>query len=294
MKNVPILLAASALVLSSCTLAGTALGVGATAGVAMTQEGGIGRAVDDGRIQLEINNLWLHYSVEAFSKLDMTVNHGRVLITGMVQNPEHRVEAVRLAWQPEGVQQVINEVRVAESAGIMGYAKDTWITTRLRSALTFDRDIESVNYSIDTVQGTVYLMGYANSQQELNRVVELARTISGVQNVVSYVQVYEAQDGRSVSSAAMQDQGAQGSAPMVIAPSAQYDYQDGYQDSYGQGQTQTQSQNIPPIDAPYIVRDPVQADNLRAKDMQMQRIEQSQSGGNYKQGIDREEIQWSN
>ncbi len=288
MKNLSIVLAASALVLSSCTLAGTALGVGATAGVAMTQEGGIGRAVDDGRIQLEINNLWLHYSVEAFSKLDMTVNNGRVLITGVVQNPEHRVEAVRLAWQPEGVQQVINEVRVAESDGIMGYAKDTWITTRLRSGMTFDRDIESVNYSIDTVQGTVYLMGYANSQKELNRVVEMARTISGVQNVVSYVQVYEAHDGRGGSGGADFMPEAEGQAPMVIAPSAQYDYQDGYQDSFGQGQVQ----NDAPMDrnAPYIVRDPVQADNLRARDKQMQRVEETQ--GNYKQGIDREEITW--
>jgi osmotically-inducible protein OsmY len=283
MKNLSLMLVASALVLSSCTLAGTALGVGATAGVAMTQEGGIGRAVDDGRIQLEINNLWIRYSVEAFSKLDMTVNHGRVLITGVVQNPEHRVEAVRLAWQPEGVQQVINEVRVAESTGIMGYAKDTWITTRLRSGMTFDRDIESVNYSIDTVQGTVYLMGYANSQKELNRVVELARTISGVQNVVSYVRVYEAQDGHAAMSQEPSSSSSQ--APMVIAPSAQYDYQDGYQDSYGQGQMQNNDQ----MNAPYIVRDPVQADNLRARDMQMQRVEETQ--GNYKQGIDREVIQ---
>ncbi|MEM7651079.1 MAG: BON domain-containing protein, partial [Pseudomonadota bacterium] len=171
----------------SCSPLGIATGLGASAGIAAVQEGGISRAASDARIQLEINELWFSYDVDTFTKLDMTVNQGRVLITGVVQNPEHRVEAVRLAWQPEGVQQVINEIRVADGEGLVGFAKDTWITTRLRTALTFDRSILSINYSIDTVQGTVYLMGFAQSREELNRVIEKARTINGVNGVVSYV-----------------------------------------------------------------------------------------------------------
>ena len=60
--------------------------------------------------------------MNTFTKLNLTVNQGRVLITGIVQNPDDRVEAVRLAWQVEGVTQVINEIRVAESDGLPGYA----------------------------------------------------------------------------------------------------------------------------------------------------------------------------
>jgi hypothetical protein len=96
---------------------------------------------------------------------------------------------VRLAWKPKGVKQVINEIRVAKGGGVTGYARDTWITSRLRAAITFNRDIQSINYSIDTVQGTVYLMGVAQNQQELNRVVEIARTIPDVKQVVSYVKI---------------------------------------------------------------------------------------------------------
>lgn len=178
-----------ALVLSSCSAVGIATGLGATAGVAAVQEGGIKRAVSDVKIQAAINDLWFSYSIEAFTKLDMTVNQGRVLLTGVVQNPEHRVEAVRLAWQPEGVDQVINEIRVAESAGIVGFARDSWISARLRTAITFDKDVQSVNYNIDTVQGTVYLIGVAQSQSELNRVVETARTVPDVRRVVTYVKI---------------------------------------------------------------------------------------------------------
>lgn len=162
-------------------------GAAATAGVAAAQEGGLSRAASDLEIQALINDLWLKHDLTIFRKLDLTVNQGRVLVTGVVQNPEHRVEAVRLAWQPEGVVEVINEVVVSDSQGILGFARDSWISGRLRTAITFDRDVQSINYNIDTVQGTVYLMGVAQSQHELNRVIEIARTINDVKNVVSYV-----------------------------------------------------------------------------------------------------------
>lgn len=187
-KILPLLLVSS-LALSGCTMIGMATGAGASLGVAASQEGGLSRAASDLKIQAQINNLWFSYNSDIFLKLDMTVNQGRVLLTGVVQDPEHRVEAVRLAWQPEGVKQVINEIQVADSEGVMGYAKDAWITTRLRTALTFDSDVQSINYSIDTVRGVVYLIGAAQNQAELNRVIEIARTISNVKRVVSYVKL---------------------------------------------------------------------------------------------------------
>jgi len=175
--------------LQGCTAVGVATGLGASAGVAAVQEGGIGRAAKDGVIQAQINDLWFRHDTAMFVKLDMTVNNGRVLLTGIVQNPEHRVEAVRLAWQPDGVEQVINEITVADGNGITGYARDAWISGRLRTALMFDSEVLSVNYSIDTVKRVVYLMGWAQDQAELNRVMEVARTMSDVEQVVSYVKL---------------------------------------------------------------------------------------------------------
>ncbi len=177
----------SCVTLSSC--AGLALGTGVAVGTAAVQEGGVGRAASDALIQTQINDLWFRHSVDMFTKLDMTVNQGRVLLTGVVQDPQHRVEAVRMAWKPKGVKQVINEITVADSDGIVGYAKDSWIGTRLRSALIFDRDVESINYSIDVVQGTVFLMGFAQDQRELDHVIGIARTIPNVTRVASYVKL---------------------------------------------------------------------------------------------------------
>jgi osmotically-inducible protein OsmY len=221
MNRVFLSLVAGGLLVSSCSPVGVATGVGAAVGVAAVQEGGLNQAGTDLRIRVEINDAWFKYDFEAFRKLDMTVKQGRVLLTGVVQNPEHRVEAVRLAWQPAGVKQVINEIRVAESTGITGYARDTWITTRLRTELTFDRNVQSINYTIDTVQGTVYLMGIAQNQAELNKVIERARTIPDVKQVVSYVKLAGEQidtyqpdnSGQAQQGQSYQQQDSQGASP---------------------------------------------------------------------------------
>ncbi len=172
---------------SGCTTIGVAVGAGAKTGIEAAKEGGLPRAASDFSVQAQINNLWFQRDIDIFRKLDLTVSQGRVLITGVVQDSHHRVEAVRLAWQPEGVKQVINEIKVAEGEGISGFARDVWITTQLKTKLTLDKEVQSINYSIDTVQGTVYLMGVARNQMELNKVIDQARTVSGVKEVISYV-----------------------------------------------------------------------------------------------------------
>jgi osmotically-inducible protein OsmY len=179
----------SSVALSACSPVGVVAGTGASLGVASMQERGIRGAVDDVRIKALISDLWFKYDLKTFAKLSMTVDQGRVLITGVVQDPDDRVEAVRLAWQVDGVVQVINEIQVADSDGFPGFVRDQWITTRLRTAIMFDGDISSINYSIDTVKGSVYLMGVAKNQAELDKVIAAARTIPNVRDVVSYVKM---------------------------------------------------------------------------------------------------------
>lgn len=184
-----LLLTASAFVLSGCGAMGLATGVGAAVGVSVAKEGGLSSSITDESIRIKISDLWFKRDVDMFRKLSLSVNQGRVLVTGVVQTPEARVEAIRLAWQPKGVKQVINEVRVGESGTVGTYAQDMWISGQLRTKMTFDRNIQSINYTIETVQGTVYLMGVAQNQMELDRAIKLARQIKGVKEVISYVKL---------------------------------------------------------------------------------------------------------
>lgn len=181
-------LALSALTLTTaCGPLGVAAGAGAAVGTAASKEGGIGQTVTDKRIVLYISDAWFKHSTSMFNKLHLSVTEGRVLITGIVQNPQHRVDAVRIAWQAPGVKQVINEVKVENGEGFSGYSRDKWIATQLRSKLVFDKDIQSINYTTETVGGVVYVMGVAQGQDELNRVLAHARSIRYVREVVSYV-----------------------------------------------------------------------------------------------------------
>jgi osmotically-inducible protein OsmY len=180
-------LMASSLLLSGCV--GAAIGAGAALGVSAAKEGGLQNSVKDEAIRVKISDLWFKRSTDMFRKLNLTVDQGRVLVTGVVNNPEDRVEAIRLAWQPKGVKQVINEIRVGDTSTFATYAQDTWIAGQLRTRLTFEKYVQSINYSIEVVQGTVYLMGVAQNQQELDRTISISRRIKGVKEVISYVKL---------------------------------------------------------------------------------------------------------
>jgi osmotically-inducible protein OsmY len=171
--------------LSGCL--STAIGAASAVGVAGTSEKGVVGAVDDTVIRATINSLWMDYNIDMWRTLGLDIYEGRVLVTGKVEKAEHRVEAVKLCWRAEGVKEVINEVKVTEEGHLGTYTRDVWISTQLRSRLVFDKHVMSVNYSVDTVDQVVYLMGIARDQNELDKVINHARSLSYVKQVVNYV-----------------------------------------------------------------------------------------------------------
>ncbi|MEQ8387230.1 MAG: BON domain-containing protein [Alphaproteobacteria bacterium] len=177
------------LALCACTPIGAGVGVAATAGVAASQERGFRRAVDDNVIAADIGRRLLAYDVGAFARLRVDVHEGQVLLTGAVTDPETRIEAVRLAWQAEGVDRVLNEIQVTDQSSLLNRSRDKLILGNLRSDLLLDSEIQSINYNIDVVNGTVYLLGVAQSQNELARVEAHARNQSYVRRVISHVRV---------------------------------------------------------------------------------------------------------
>jgi osmotically-inducible protein OsmY len=166
---------------------GAVVAGGATAGVAASQERGVKGAASDTGIRAEINHYWVQKDQSLFANCNLQIHEGRVLVTGAVKDAETRAEAIQLAWKASGVKEVINEIEVTSEGGIGAYARDTTILTELRSRLLFTKDIQSVNYSIEAVNGTVYLLGVAQSQAELDKAIEIARNVRYVRRVVSHV-----------------------------------------------------------------------------------------------------------
>jgi len=184
---VALLMAGIGLGASGCAPA--IVGVGASAGVAAAQERGFKGAMNDTEIRLQINDRWFQESISLYSKINLQVQEGKVLLTGNVPDPETRLNAVRLAWQAQGVREVINEIEVKDKSSLTDSAQDIWIATQLKAELLVDSEVSSINYSIETVNQVIYLMGVAQSQAELDRVIGHAKNISYVRRVVSYVRV---------------------------------------------------------------------------------------------------------
>jgi osmotically-inducible protein OsmY len=174
-------------ILTGCISA--AIGAGAIATSAAVQERGLKGGIDDTVIRAQINSHWLGHDADMYRLVSLSVVEGRVLLTGSVRLPKMRIDAVRLTWKVNGVREVINEIKVTDEGGVISYARDSWISTQLKSKMLFDKKILSINYSIETVNGAVYLMGIAQDQQELNRVTNHARTLRYVKRVVSYVRL---------------------------------------------------------------------------------------------------------
>lgn len=78
-----------------------------------------------------------------------------------------------------------------QSAG--DYIHDSGITTRVKTALIRDPDIHAMDIHVKTMNGRVQLSGFAASQKEIDRAIELATSVSGVEGIENEIQLKEAE-----------------------------------------------------------------------------------------------------
>jgi osmotically-inducible protein OsmY len=176
-------------VTSACAVA--VIGGGAAAGAAASQDRGFQGVMSDTRIRADINHLWFQESENLYVRINLQVQEGRVLLSGRVADPQTRVDAVRLAWQVEGVHEVINEIELDDESTLTDRARDTKIGLELRNKLRFDKDVRSLNYSVEVVNQQIYLIGVAQDQAELDRVMAHAKDVRYARRVVNYVRIKE-------------------------------------------------------------------------------------------------------
>lgn len=178
-------MALGGLLLSGCAPA--IVGVGTAAVAASSTEKGLTTSVSDSVIYTKIQDRFIQEDASLSTVVDLTVNDAAVLMTGKVKTPEEKVLATRLAWEVRGVREVINELQVTDTSSIKDVAKDLAASAQLRGKLIADSSVSSLNFSIDVVNGTVYLSGVAANAEEMNRVVGHARELRFAQQVVNYI-----------------------------------------------------------------------------------------------------------
>ena len=174
------------LFLSGC--ASAIVGGAATLGLAGVQE----RSIKDAAIDLEIelliqDNMFREDTEKMFTAIDVIVIEQRVLLVGNVVNEKIRDKAAAIAWETNKVKEVLNEVTINENLNLVSSAKDARISLNLSGLLIGDTNISDINFSHSVSGQTIYIIGIAENDSELNNVLNHARTIQGVKKVVSHI-----------------------------------------------------------------------------------------------------------
>ena len=185
----PLIIITVTILLSSCSPVGLAVGAGASLMTASQTEKGLKVSAKDLQIKTEINHNLFQKDHELFGAVKVSVDNGKVLITGSVPSPQDRIEISKLSWKVSNVREVINEVQVTNKASFTNRAKDLLINKSLQTQLLLDQSINFINFSVDTVNGVVYIFGIARDQAEINRIIKHARNINYVENIVNYMSV---------------------------------------------------------------------------------------------------------
>ena len=180
-----VVLTSSALALSGCV--GAAVGIGTAAVAASTTEKGFSTSVADGVIETKLVDRFIQNDAALITGIEKSVNNGSVLLTGRVETIEQKVLATKLAWEIKGVREVVNEVQVTQDNSLRDKAKDLAASAQLRAALIGDQNISSLNFSIDVVNGIVYLSGVASNEIEKERVIAHAQELRFAKKVVNYI-----------------------------------------------------------------------------------------------------------
>ena len=151
----------------------------------------IGTQIDDSIMQKNLAARLVLTNKSYLLSLNVKVLDGRIFITGKVDNPEEKLLITKAAWETKGVRSVKNDIRIKEEFNFKQSAKDLLITSQLRTALIFNKEIKATNYQIDTYKKKIYIYGIALTSDERKVVINEAKEILDVEDVIASIFLVE-------------------------------------------------------------------------------------------------------
>ena len=151
----------------------------------------LGTQIDDGIMDKNLDTKLLLMNKNYFLMVSTKILDGRIFITGKVDDPEEKLKITKLAWEIKGARSVKNDLKIKEKFNFKQSAKDILITSQLRTAIVFNKKIKSANYSIDTYKKKIYIYGIAKTKEEQSLVIEEAKQILDVEDVISSILLVE-------------------------------------------------------------------------------------------------------
>ena len=151
----------------------------------------VGTQIDDSIMQKNLSARIILLDKSYFLSVKSKVLDGRIFLTGKVDDPEEKLKLTKLAWETEGVRSVRNDIKIKDQFNLQESAKDLLITSQLRTALVLSKSIKATNYQIDTYQKKIYIYGIAMNADEKELVINEAREILDVRDVIASIILVE-------------------------------------------------------------------------------------------------------
>ena len=190
MRNKFIILILISLILNNCVGVSSTGIFGTGVSVAIDPRS-LGTQIDDSIMQKNLSARIILIDKNYFLSVKSKVLDGRIFLTGKVNDPEEKLKLTKVAWETEGVRSVRNDIKIKEEFDFKQSAKDILITSQLRTALIFNKDIKATNYQIDTYKQKIYIYGIASSKNEKDLVIQESKEILNVEDVIASILLVE-------------------------------------------------------------------------------------------------------
>ena len=178
------------LVLTSCVGVSSSGIFGTGVSIALDPRS-VGTQIDDSIMQKSLSTRIILLDKKHLLSVNSKVLDGRIFLTGKVDDPEEKLKLTKIAWETDGVRSVRNDIKVKEDFDFKQSTKDIFITSQLRANLILNKNIKAANYQIDTYKKKIYIYGIATTSDEKKEVINEAKNIFDVENVIASILLLE-------------------------------------------------------------------------------------------------------
>jgi len=172
--------------LTSCVGASTSGIFGTGVSIALDPRT-LGTQIDDSIMQKNLQTRLALTQKKYLIKLSVKVLDGRIFLSGKVNEPEEKLKITKMAWETKGARSIKNNITIKQKFSFKNTALDVLITSQLRTALIFNKNVKSANFNIDTVNQRTYVFGIAHSQDEIRSINEEAKQIVDLKELVTSI-----------------------------------------------------------------------------------------------------------
>ncbi|MHA2812236.1 BON domain-containing protein [Vibrio campbellii] len=137
----------------------------------------------DNNIEFEVAAIGNKAPFKGKARVVASSYNGTVVLMGQAPTQDLINEFENKAREVKGVKNIHNQIKQKEPLSVTQISNDSWITTKVKSALLTDSELNGVKVKVITEDSDVFLFGYVTPEQS-ERATEIARNISGVKQVV--------------------------------------------------------------------------------------------------------------